>query len=273
MNQKNILIFEQLLCDLSSITSKNKELINELNKTSISQLTKNLQARNQKYNSTLSKLSRDFLDAKLRTIENEEKSSCNLNVFKMFGLDEKKHSHIIANLLNPNAKHGQRHLFLNNFLDLLGIERFSDNENWTVTAEKGRVDILLKRNHPHSVIIIENKSNYAKDQENQLYRYWHQEIYKTIQEKNLPPSYILNPPNKFYQLVYLSPANWKIPTNNSIEKPSGWDKNLPNKTPLEIKHLLFSGHIVDWLTVSLEKIPEENTRLREYIIQYLELWN
>lgn len=68
-------------------------------------------------------------------------------------------------------------------MDLLGIERFSDNENWTVTAEKGRVDILLKRTHPHSVIIIENKSNYANDQENQLYRYWHQEIYKTIQEK------------------------------------------------------------------------------------------
>lgn len=72
MNQKNILIFEQLLCDLSSTTNKNKELINELNKSSISQLTKNLQARNQKYNSILSKLSSEFLDAKLRTIEKEE---------------------------------------------------------------------------------------------------------------------------------------------------------------------------------------------------------
>ena len=115
------------------------------------------------------------------------------------------HSRLIANLLNPYGTHGQKHLFLNIFLDMLEIERNNDSDHWTVTAETGRIDILLKRDNPHSVIIIENKSNYAIDQDNQMYRYWHQEIYQAMKSRNLPDDYILTPSPKFYQLIYLSP--------------------------------------------------------------------
>lgn len=182
------------------------------------------------------------------------------------------HSYLLANLLNPNSSHGQRHLFLNEFLDLLGIERYKDNENWLVSAEKGRIDLLLRRNSPHSVVVIENKSNYAIDQDNQLYRYWYQEIYSSIKSRHLPIEYILNPPEKFYQLIYLSPNHLKVPNNNSLIKPFSWDSNLPNKVPLKTKHIVFSEFIVNWLELSLLKIPKQNSRIKEHIQQYIEIW-
>ena len=156
---------------------------------------------------------------------------------------------------------------------MLKIERFSDNENWIVTAEKGRIDVLLKRVQPHSVVVIENKSNYADDQNHQLYRYWYQEIYKTISERHLPKDYILYPPERYYQLLYLSPEHWKIPSTNTLTKPAEWDNDLPKEVPLKAKHLLFSDFVYQWLKISLELLPKDNHRIREYVKQYIEYWN
>lgn len=100
--------------------------------------------------------------------QNKEKSIY-FNVFNLFKpeLSEPKHSFLLANLLNPNSNHGQEKLFLSNFLELIGIENSKDNL-WNISLEKGkadegRIDILLTRNEPDSVVIIENKSNNAKD--------------------------------------------------------------------------------------------------------------
>lgn len=208
-----------------------------------------------------------------QSIINNKETSCDFNMLSLFNIEETKHSLLLAHFLNPNAEHGQGHLFLNVFLDLLKIERLNDNENWIVTAEKGRIDILLKRMQPHSVIVIENKSNYAGDQNHQLYRYWYQEIYRTISERHLPVDYILNPPERYYQLLYLSPEHWKIPSTNTLTKPTEWEGNLPNIIPLKAKHILFSDFICQWLQISLERIPKENHRIREYVKQYIEYWN
>jgi hypothetical protein len=195
-------------------------------------------------------------------------------MLSLFHIGETQHSLLLAHFLNPNAEHGQKHLFLNVFLDLLKIKRFSDNENWIVTAEKGRIDVLLKRVQPeHSVVVIENKSNYANDQNHQLYRYWHQEIYRTICERHLPKDYILNPPECYYQLLYLSPEHWKIPSTNTITKPAEWNNDLPKEVPLNTKHLLFSDFVCKWLKMSLELLPKDNHRIREYVTQYIEYWN
>ena len=201
-------------------------------------------------------------------------TSCDFNMLSLFHINETQHSFLLAHFLNPNAEHGQKHLFLNVFLDLLEIKRFSDNENWIVTAEKGRIDVLLKRVQPeHSVVVIENKSNYANDQNHQLYRYWHQEIYKTICERHLPRDYVLNPPECFYQLLYLSPEHWKIPSTNTLTKPADWSNDLPQQVPLNAKHLLFSNFVCKWLKMSLELLPKDNHRIREYVKQYIEYWN
>lgn len=208
-----------------------------------------------------------------QSIIRNKDTSCDFNMLTLFNIGETQHSYLLAHFLNPNAEHGQKHLFLNVFLDLLKIERFSDNENWIVTAEKGRIDVLLKRVQPHSVVVIENKSNYANDQNHQLYRYWHQEIYKTISERHLPKDYILNPPERYYQLLYLSPEHWKIPSTNTLTKPTEWENDLPKEVPLKAKHLLFSDFVCQWLKMSLELLPKDNHRIREYVKQYIEYWN
>lgn len=214
-----------------------------------------------------------FQEINTQSIIKKKETSCDFNMLSFFNIGETKHSFLLANFLNPNAEHGQGHLFLNEFLDLLKIERLSDNENWIVTVEKGRIDVLLKRFQPHSVIVIENKSNYAGDQYHQLYRYWYQEIYTTISERHLPGDYILNPPERYYQLLYLSPDHRKISNTNTSTKPTEWDDNLPNKIPIKAKHILYSDFICHWLQISLEKLPKDNHRIREYVKQYIEYWN
>ena len=129
-------------------------------------------------------------------IKNKE-VSCDFNILQMFAINEVQHSYLLGEFLNPNGKHGQGDLFLSEFLDLIGIEGFPNQERWFVAVERGNIHILLKRVKPvHSVVVIENKSNYAIDQPNQLYRYWHQELYTKIVNKNMPSDYISKPAEK-----------------------------------------------------------------------------
>jgi len=210
-------------------------------------------------------ITKGFEDISKETKRRNKKISGSLNVFDIFRPNEVTHSYIVADILNPNGNHGQGNLFLFAFLEQLGIE-YTPKDRWVVTAEVGRIDILLKRITPkHGVVVIENKSNYAVDQANQLYRYWHQEIYK--------PTLSTETNDKVYQLIYLSPATWKSPTNDSISRPKDWDTSLPDKIPMEIKHLIFRAFVVKWLEHSLLQIPKENHRLREYIQQYIEYWS
>jgi len=268
----NITIFDQILIDYLIIRKNTIKDNVQLNKDLIDNLVKLFKSFSNEVNENLFQIVQSAVVIHKLSEKQNEQTSCDLNVFRMFGVGETMHSFILAHLLNPNSDHGQKYLFLNIFLDLLGIKRLSDNENWIVTAEKGRIDILLKRNHPHSVIVIENKSNYAGDRENQLYRYWYWEIYKAIGNIHLSEDYILNPPKEYYQLIYLTPTNMKVPSSNSLSRPSNWDIKLPKVVPIKTKELIFSDFIVTWLNIALERIPIQNYRLKEYIKQYVEFW-
>lgn len=117
----------------------------------------------------------------------------NYNIFEILRVknDEFSHSQIIGNLLNPKGKHGQKDIFLKLFLEELPffdknsehnnlIKNFQ-TQNSKVVIEKhiskinedksegGRIDILLEDGVGN--IVIENKI-YAKDQYNQLLRYY-----------------------------------------------------------------------------------------------------
>lgn len=203
--------------------------------------------------------------------EKNKTHSVLFNPLTFFPIGETMHSFLIANLINPNGEHGQGNLFLKTFLKQLNVEVF-ENDNWIVTAETGRIDILLRRLHPHTVIVIENKSNYASDQENQLYRYWFQEIYLPNHKKFGDKTIEQTTNNNNYQIIYLTPADWKLPTDSSMIKPNGYDAALPYKIPIEPKIWLFNKHIVKWLNDTAKELHEENHRLREYIKQYIELW-
>jgi hypothetical protein len=202
------------------------------------------------------------------------------NILNLFNPSETMHSLLLGYLLNPNESHGQRNLFLCKFLELSGIEKPNEG-NWVVTVEKGRIDVLLKRNDPPSVVIIENKSNEAGDQYCQIYRYWLQEMFLPYDTDKTDWDYTLKDKIHF-KIIYLSPADYKKLTKISLQKPDGpgWEwlskYKLPPELPEEdIVTWQFSKEIKIWLEMCLEdkeKLNPENHRLREFIYQYIDYW-
>lgn len=197
----------------------------------------------------------------------------NFNIFEVLnfaGLNvgETSHSRLLKFLLDDNHIHGHGYRFLYLFLNKLGIYK-PECGIWLITAEEGRVDVMLKRNSPKSVIIIENKSNWAIDQPNQLYRYWFENIYGiTKDEYSLDIEYY-SKNTAYYNIIYLVPNNYKALSNQTLAKPDNLESSvLPNKLPIEVKTLSFCDFISDWLDECINIVPENNYPLREYIKQY-----
>ncbi len=191
----------------------------------------------------------------------------NINVFTLWnnfsGLSEPIHSKILHFFLSDNPMHGQGYLFLGLFLKRIGIS-IQDKDEWVVTAETGRVDVMLKRFYPRSIVIIENKSNWAGDQPNQLYRYWYQNIH--LSEEDCKPEYYVNHPE--YQIVYLVPNKDKLLSDNSMERPSDYPKTLPEILPITPHIFSFEEEVSEWLTECISVLPDENTPLINLITQY-----
>lgn len=192
-----------------------------------------------------------------------------VNVFTLWnrfsGLAEPIHSRILHFFLSSDPMHGQGNLFLSLFLKRIGVE-IQKNDEWITTAEIGRVDVMLKRFHPRSVIIIENKSNWAGDQPNQLYRYWFENIHRG--EEDCHPEYYDHHPE--YKIVYLVPNKDKLLSDNSMEKPSDYPENLPAKLPINPYIFSFDEEISDWMDECIKSLSEENTPLINLINQYKE---
>ena len=176
---------------------------------------------------------------KKKQIEGEE-----FNVFHLindiYGIGETKHSRFLAFLLNPKETHGKGNLFLKLFLEKLKIE-FNENETWEVFAEKGYADVLLKCKYPKKCIVVENKSNEAVDQPNQLYRYWYNHIHTNVEEIDSE-----NPEK--CRIIYLPEGKWKKYDLQSITKPNDWNPILPLKLDEKIiEHWSFLDEIREWL--------------------------
>ena len=83
---------------------------------------------------------------------------------------ENFHSDILYTILNPDTAEIGRKYFVEEVVKFLGIEnRFDCTKDFEVTREKGHIDLLIKNDE--QAIIIENKINYATDQDEQLVRY------------------------------------------------------------------------------------------------------
>lgn len=191
--------------------------------------------------------------------ENKRKSFL-FNSLDFFEITEIKHSKILAYLLNPYSKHGQGLLFIREFLLLLDVKT-TETDKWIVTAEKGRIDVLLKRTYPNTVIVIENKSNNAIDQDNQMYRYWYQEINNNKRKQT-----------KNDRLIYLVENKDREPSDNSLARPNYIGNNFPKVLPMEITKFTFRTQIILWLENSLKNINKDNYRLQVFLTQYIELW-
>lgn len=213
-----------------------------------------------------------FADVLKLDKEQNEKDGHNFSIFELLRLcglrfSEPNHSRIIKFLLEPNELHGQGNLFLYLFLKKLGIQ-VSDNiekENWNVVAEQGRIDILLQRGCPLSVIIIENKSNWAEDQPNQLYRYWYNAIYSKTNQ--VEESYYKEM-KSYYRIVYLVPNENKNPSLQTLMRPDDWADDLPLFVPLKVDVYTFSSFIFEWLEDCKQALSKENHALKEFLKQY-----
>ena len=182
------------------------------------------------------------------------------------------HSRLLGDLLNPKGSHGQGRLFLDVFLKSIGVPSPTDGD-WMISIEDGRVDICLWRLSPASVVIIENKSNWAVDQQHQLYRYW----YENIQKIHPALDYSQPEVRQSFQLLYLPPTAGKQPDQHSLQRPEYLDyTGLPrtlSEVGLTIKILPYRDHIAAWLNACEQLIPPTNTRLSVYLQFYKELWN
>jgi hypothetical protein len=188
------------------------------------------------------------------------------NPLRFFPIGETKHSELLGYILKPDANHGQGNTFLLSFLKMLDVPE-PERGQWSVTVESSRVDIMLRRTNPSSVIIIENKSHEAVDQRNQLYRYWH----KHIHLNNPLLDYSLEVTKRAFQIIYLPGIEGKTPEPHSLCRPKHLGAPLPATVPLTPKLLSFRESIADWISIASQDIPTENHRLRAYLEFYQEL--
>jgi hypothetical protein len=190
-----------------------------------------------------------------------------LNIFHQITISEPNHSAILANLLSPQGTHGLNCLFLKVFFDVfVNKMKINDKECWFVTAEKERFDIRIRNQDNSKIIIIENKSNNAQDQPNQLYRYWFNGIY-------LPQYYrSLCGLECFAKIIYLSPSNYKMPEEQSLTRPDNIKEDHPNRVPEGLLDIAFYNvQIIKWLDLCIEMV-ENNTNVYYYLTQYRNFW-
>jgi hypothetical protein len=192
-----------------------------------------------------------------------------LNIIRQLNPNEPQHSLILGSILNPNSKHGYGDVFLKEFFNIVINDNdfiYDTNEKWFVTIEKYRFDIGIRNKNNTKIIIIENKSNWAEDQPNQLYRYWLNGIYK--QQYRLVKLKIQH----WAKIIYLSPSYEKGYSNQSVTRPPKEDKNYPSVVPENIiKTVYYREEVFSWLNKCMELV-ENTSDMYFYLKQYQDFW-
>jgi len=183
------------------------------------------------------------------------------NIFEILNVrqyEEKLHTPFLGNLLNPKGSHGQGSLFLNLFFEQVlkldycyeKITHFSIIEEHR--SDTGRIDIICSFYvaDKRVGIIIENKI-YAKDQDDQLQRYY----------DYLMNNLALEQANR--KLYYLSPHKTQ-PTEKSMDIETA--KKL--RSSGELTEIGYHADIIPWLSRCLKKI--ESPRIKFIVQQYIE---
>ena len=197
------------------------------------------------------------------------------NPLTLIKIGETSHSRLLGDLLNPHGSHGQGALFLDIFLTKIGYPA-REPDGWNVTVETGRVDILIWRTIPEkSAIIIENKSNNAGDQLNQIYRYWHREMY--LWDRGLwdnDDEETKGRRAKNFHIIYLPTDGARTAAAHSLQRPAEWgEKENPHpEIPMKSRNLTLQELTAAWLSEALPLVPSTNNRLRYFITHYHELW-
>jgi hypothetical protein len=188
-----------------------------------------------------------------------------INIFNQLSPYETQHSKVLGELLSPRGKHEKGNLFLELFFkNILMDIPFNNNETWIVTTGQEYYDVRIRNADYSTVIILENKSNKAGDQPNQLYRYWYNGIYR-MQSK------LKTERAKYGKILYISPDYNKQPDEQTKQPGDGLSGNkmiIPKDT---IKTIYFHDEIDKWLGDCLNNV-ECKSDIFYYLKQYREFW-
>ncbi|MCI7710718.1 MAG: PD-(D/E)XK nuclease family protein [Helicobacter sp.] len=175
----------------------------------------------------------------------------------------KLHSALISGFLNPLGNHYQGDVFLETFLECVGLkEWFGDTSNARVYKEYENIDVYITNNDKH--IIIENKI-WAGDQDRQIERY----IDKIVKEQSRDSSDIesselessenvaqqeLNQAYKNIAALYLT-LDAKDPTQQSLGKWEIQGDYLVNgDNKVRFKAITYKEEILAWIENSQAKV-------------------
>lgn len=210
----------------------------------------------------------DWVEAKENCAADNQRLGLDFNPLRWIPIKEPTHSKIIGEFLNPDGSHGQGSLFLQCFLQKLEVPE-SEKGTWQISIETGRVDIMLWRESPASMIIIENKVKDALDQPNQIFRYWHHQM-----ERWKPGHWLDKETCRAFRLIYLPADESKSPAPHSLERPVDWSDMITKQkvVPLECETLSLRQLMQLWHAKAVENVPDTNSRLHVFFQLYREIW-
>jgi len=203
-------------------------------------------------------LIKEFFDGVKRLLDDKRErdvyEASDFNVVDILRPNENQLSNIIADLLDPMGKHGQRDLFLNGFLNIIGVSRKHEAQKVKVIREdltryimkpSRRIDITIDFDSGEFGIGVENKP-WAGESEDQIPDY----------KEHLKKKY----KGDKFMLVYLS-------GDGSEPQSIGKDEREALKQKGRLKVLAYSTDFKDWLEFCYKECKAEKVRwiLRDFI--------
>jgi len=210
--------------------------------------------RLQQFESDFGRLGVELAELQAKVEERNKAVASGFNIFRLLSVAHKEvntHSALLADFLNPDGRHGQKHLFLDSFLQVCKSKHQDfplprvdiTSGRWIVEKEKatflGNMDLVISCPNLKFLLVIENKIE-AFEQPDQLKRYadW---------MEGRKGSYVDQ------ALIYLTP------------------KGVQSHTGAGCHYFTLSYHddIRAWLNASL--LGVKAPRVREIIAQYVEI--
>ena len=178
------------------------------------------------------------------------------------------HSNFIYSMINIGSSHYCGAVFLEIFLESIGLKNFINVDNATVYREKGKIDLLIK--DETKVIIIENKLK-AVDQKHQISRYIQYAIknYLTKHEKddieeNIIVVYLSQykeKPSKDSFIGFKLNGNELIWGNQEIDFLDEESKlNLPKDTKITFKRVMHSDSLDNWTKKCIDWLQSDEEK-------------
>lgn len=188
----------------------------------------------------------------------KEKLPYHFNLLDEIRVNENAHSRILYKLFLYQDPKTKKYEFFERFISFIS-NKYAQTDfkkikvsNPVITTEQQRIDLWVRENGKYA-IIIENKINYAIDQELQLERYIDTTISSGFNEEEI-------------FVVYLAPSDDKEPEEKSWGRYI--QKEIKNNRYL---NLSFKDDILDWLTtIVLPEIKLDNQNLKSGIQQYID---